>query len=212
MLEDGEYYRLGDTQPRRAEARIIAATNRDLRDATRSGEFRADLFHRLSVLTIGVPPLRARGDDWRVLCGHFIDLYRGTIGAFELSEEAATLLGGYAFPGNVRELRNIVVRLGTKFGGRRVGASDLVPELEPTLPVTPLAESGTRDDDALAQRLCQPGFRLDEEVAGFERRLIGLALARAHGNLSRAARLLGVNRTTLYSKLARLGMNPPAES
>ncbi|MGD9601678.1 MAG: sigma-54-dependent transcriptional regulator [Gammaproteobacteria bacterium] len=212
VLEDGEYYRLGDTQPRRSGARVIAATNRDLREATRAGAFRADLFHRLSVLTVGVPPLRARGDDWRRLCAHFIALYRGTIEPFELTEAADALLAGYAFPGNVRELRNIVVRLGTKFGRRRVDAADLQPELEPSLPLPVPARADTADGEAsLVARLRTPGFRLDDAVAAFERRLIGAALAQAGGNLSRAARLLGVNRTTLYSKLARLGMNPPAD-
>lgn len=209
VLENGEYYRLGETQPRRAEARIIAATNRDLREATRCGQFRADLFHRLSVLTIGVPPLRARGQDWRVLCAHFIALYHGTIEPFQLAPAAADLLTAYAFPGNVRELRNIVVRLGTKFGARLVTVPDLAPELEPAVPLARAGELCAAED--YAARLTTPGFRLEAEVAAFERRLISAALGAAHGNLSRAARLLGVNRTTLYSKLARLGMNPPTE-
>lgn len=208
VLENGEYYRLGETQPRRAEARILAATNRDLREATRTGLFRADLFHRLSVLTVSVPPLRARGDDWRLLCAHFLEAYRGTIGRFELAPEAAALLDTYAFPGNVRELRNIVVRLGTRFGGRRVGRDDLLPELEPAVP---LPQVGAAADPGVLARLRAPGFRLEAEVDAFERALIEAGLAQAHGNLSRAARLLGVNRTTLYGKLARLGITPPAE-
>ena len=211
VLENGEYYRLGETQPRHAQARIIAATNRDLREATRSGEFRADLFHRLCVLTIGVPPLRARGEDWRTLLAHFIALYQGTIEPFQLAPAAADLLAGYAFPGNVRELRNIVVRLGTKFGGRLVEVGDLAPELEPTVRLARANEITAPEAGAVAARLASPGFRLEAEVATFERHLITAALSAAHGNLSRAARLLGVNRTTLYSKLARLGMHPPVE-
>ncbi len=202
VLEDGEYYRLGETAPRRAAARVIAATNRDLREAVRRGQFRADLFHRLSVLTATVPPLRARGADWELLLAHFQQAYQGTLESFTLQPEAAARLAHYTFPGNVRELRNIVVRLGTKYGGRAISEAQLTPELEP-MPAP--------EDTPLIASSFAPGFKLDEEVAIFERRLIAAALAQAHGNLSRAARLLGVNRTTLYSKLARLGINAPAD-
>jgi DNA-binding NtrC family response regulator len=205
VLENGEYYRLGETQPRHAEARIVAATNRDLRDAVRRGEFRADLFHRLSVLTISVPPLRTRGDDWQLLLDHFLRIYRGTIAAFTLTPAAAALLGAYGFPGNIRELRNIAVRLGTKYGNGTVDVAELVPELEPAISPVPTGDVYA-DDSAVRARLLTPNFRLDAEVAAFERRLITTALELAQGNLSRAARLLGVNRTTLYSKLARLGI------
>ncbi len=211
VLDNGEYYRLGETQPRQATARIIAATNRDLREATRGGHFRADLFHRLSVLTISVPPLRARADDWQILLEHFLTLYAGTITPFELAPAAAALLATYTFPGNVRELRNIVVRLGTKFGGQLVEVNELALELEPSVTLARDDTTSQAETDAFAQRLAQPGFRLETAVAVFERHLISAALAQAHGNLSRAARLLGVNRTTLYSKLARLGMQPPVE-
>jgi DNA-binding NtrC family response regulator len=207
VLENGDYYRLGEAHLRRAAARVVAATNRDLRDAVRRGEFRADLFHRLSVLTIGVPPLRNRGDDWSLLLDHFVQTYRGTIDSFTLTPSAREHLSRYAFPGNIRELRNIVVRLGTKYGGQIVDLAELKPELEPEL--RPVDVEGQLDD--ACGKLNEPGFRLDLAVADFERRLINAALAQVHGNLSRAARLLGVNRTTLYSKLSRLGINPPQE-
>jgi len=210
VLENGEYYRLGETQARRAEARIVAATNRDLRDAVRRGEFRADLFHRLSVLTVGVPPLRSRGEDWRELLAHFQRQYAATVSPFNLSSDAEQLLAGYAFPGNVRELRNIVIRLGTRYPGATVGAAAMAQELETRLGA-PAAHVDAAAADALRARLLGEGFRLDEELATLERQYVMLALALAHGNLTRAARLLGVNRTTLYGKLARLGLNPPQE-
>ena len=210
VLENGEYYRLGETQARRAEARIVAATNSDLRDAVRRGQCRADLFHRLSVLTVSVPPLRSRGDDWRELLAHFQRQYADTVSPFTLSQEAALLLAGYAFPGNVRELRNIVIRLGTKYPGATVSAAAMAQELE-TPPGTPPATVEAASAPALRARLLAEGFRLDDELTSLERQYVTLALDIAHGNLSRAARLLGINRTTLYSKLARLGLNPPQE-
>ena len=210
VLENGEYYRLGETQARRAEARIVAATNRDLRDAVRRGQFRADLFHRLSVLTVSVPPLRSRGGDWRELLAHFQHQYADTVSPFSLSADADALLGAYAFPGNVRELRNIVIRLGTRYPGAEVTAAAMALELESQLGA-PVARADGADMVALRGRLMTEGFRLDDELATVERQYVTLALDIAHGNLSRAARLLGVNRTTLYSKLARLGLNPPQE-
>ncbi|MBI2801197.1 MAG: sigma-54-dependent Fis family transcriptional regulator [Gammaproteobacteria bacterium] len=209
VLENGEYYRLGETQPRRADVRVIAATNRELRDAVRRGEFRSDLFHRLSVLTITVPPLRERGADWRLLFEHFLRLYRGTLEPVALTAAASSALAAYTFPGNIRELRNIVVRLGTKYGGQTVDVMALNAELEP--PYQPSTPHDATDTAAALARLNAPGFSLDQEVTRFERRLVAAALEFAHGNLSQAARLLGVNRTTLYSKLARLGLSPQEE-
>lgn len=207
VLENGEYYRLGEAQPRQARARVLAAANRDLREAVRRGAFRSDLFHRLSVLTIGVPPLRNRDADWQLLLGHFIRLYAGSIEPFDLTPDARELLGAYPFPGNVRELRNIAIRLGTKHPGRRIGAAEVAQELEPE-PIWALADDPRADELAMTARLTSDGFSLDEEVAAIERRYVSAALRLAQGNLSRAARLLGVNRTTLYSKLARLGLGP----
>lgn len=209
VLEDGEYYRVGETQARRAEARIVAATNRDLREAVRRGRFRADLFHRLSVLTVSVPPLRSRGDDWRELLAHFQRQYADTVSPFTLSREAGQLLADYAFPGNVRELRNIVIRLGTKYPGAVVSAAAMAQELETAPDVSGGADA--LEPNALRARLSTEGFRLDDELATLERQYVTLALELAHGNLSRAARLLGVNRTTLYSKLARLGLSAAQE-
>lgn len=204
VLENGEYYPLGETRPRHSNARIVAATNRELREAVRTGAFRADLFHRLSVLTLSVPPLRSRARDWKLLMTHFQNLYAGTIKPFELTDESAQLLDDYAFPGNVRELRNIVIRLGARHPGGRVGPEELRAELEPDVLPASLGEHG--DDDQIAARLGSTGFQLDEEVADLERRFIRVALKRCNGNLSKAARLLGVNRTTLYSKVSRLGL------
>jgi len=205
VLENGEFYRVGETTPRISKARIIAATNRDLRSAVSQGSFRQDLFHRLSVLTIPVPPLRARAQDWTVLFDHFQTVYRDTVAEFSLSSSAQKLIAEYTFPGNVRELRNIVIRLGAKYPNQQVGAAAIRAELEPQI------ETGRQDDvessnEQFEQRLQDDGFSLEEELIATERKIISAALRVSNGNLSKAARLLDVNRTTLYSKVSRLGL------
>ncbi len=139
VLENGEYYRLGETQIRESRPRIIAVTNRDLREEVRTGRFRQDLYHRLSVLTISVPPLRERGDDRLLLLDHFRHLYAINDQPFELDNQASELLMSYAFPGNVRELRNICIRLNSKFPGSTVGSEQLRRELETQVTELPVA-------------------------------------------------------------------------
>jgi DNA-binding NtrC family response regulator len=196
VLENGEFYRVGETRTRQANARIVAATNRDLQSEIREGRFRQDLFHRLGVLAIFVPPLRDRGRDRLLLLDHFRDLYASKVSPFTLAAPAEQRWLGYSFPGNVRELRNIVIRLGAKYPGARVGLTELEAELDSA------AESL---DGAVVQTLGRGGFRLDDILSKWEQRYIDSALQLASGNLSEAARLLGVNRTTLYSKIQRLG-------
>jgi DNA-binding NtrC family response regulator len=194
VLENGEYYRVGETRPRIAEARIIAATNRDLLEEIRAGSFRHDLYHRLSVLTINVPPLRDRGDDSLMLMEHFRALYAEKVPPFVLDGQGVERWSRYTFPGNVRELRNIVIRLGAKYPGAGIGLTELEAEFD----------SQSQVDGESIQELNAGGFRLDEILSSWEQRYIEAALKLADGNLSEAARLLGVNRTTLYSKIQRL--------
>lgn len=203
VLENGEYYRLGETQPRQAKARIIAATNRDLRSAVRAGEFRQDLFHRMSVLSIRVPALRERGNDRFILLEHFRKLYVLDAAPFRLDTGAEACLQKYDFPGNVRELRNIVIRLLAKYPGQTITQATLLDELEIDHDdrTQPGVSSG---DDSLERDLFTDNFNLDTRLLEWERRYINLALKMSDGNLSKAARLLGINRTTLYSRLERL--------
>ncbi len=208
VLENGEYYRLGETEARHSSARIVAATNRELRELARTGAFRQDLYHRLSVLTISVPPLRSRGDDWAALLDDIQRQYADSIKPFTLSAEAAAALGAYHFPGNVRELRNIVIRLGAKYPGQEIDAPRLKHELELDYASdSPLAAAGTA---AIEKRIHSAGFRLDAALTAIEREYIETALRLGDGNLSRAARLLGINRTTLYSRISRLGLDFPS--
>ncbi|MBI2994652.1 MAG: sigma-54-dependent Fis family transcriptional regulator [Gammaproteobacteria bacterium] len=204
-LENGEFYRLGETQARTSRARIIAATNRDLRGEVRRGAFRSDLYHRLGVLAIRVPPLRERGRDCLALLDHFRAMYAGDGPQFRLDPAAAEFLLNYAFPGNVRELRNIVIRLGAKYPGKTVSVDLLGGEVELDL-VTSLAEPAGPEDAELEGELRGGKFRLDEYLEGWERRYIATALKLSGGNLSKAARLLGINRTTLYSRMQRLSL------
>lgn len=208
VLENGEYYRLGETQPRQARCRIIAATNRDLRAAVRSGSFRKDLFHRLSVLTLGVPPLRERDSDCLILLDYFCRIYAPQAQPFKLSEQARKQLSDYAFPGNVRELRNIVIRLLTKYPGAGVGPEQLQAELESSTFIdtglSALRTEGQSSTDDAERDLQTPGFNIDSRLRLWERRYIDAAMHVSDGNLSKAARLLGINRTTLYSRIQRL--------
>ncbi len=128
VLENGEYQRVGETQSRVSNARVIAATNRDMRQEIRNGRFRADLYHRLSVFTVAVPALRELGDDKRLLLDQFRDFYarQAAVKRFDLDPKAMDLWLDYGFPGNVRELRNIVIRLTTKYAGHAVNAEELV--------------------------------------------------------------------------------------
>ena len=211
VLENGGFQRVGETQERISRARVVAATNRDLRREVKAGNFRADLYHRLSVCTVSVPPLRDMGDDKLLLLDHFRHLYatQSKRQPFELSTEALRLWASYSFPGNVRELRNIVIRLTAKYSGQRVNDQELEAELDlqDELPAqTPAPLPPTHDDEGLiasaSRRLQQPiPFNLDTTLAETERSYIEAALRLANGNVSRAARLLGINRTTLYSRM-----------
>jgi len=132
VLENGEYQRVGETQRRVARARVVAATNRDLRQEVRQGRFRADLYHRLSVLTLAVPALRDMGRDRLLLLDHFRAHFAAQAGVapFTLDEPAERAWLAYPFPGNVRELRNIVIRLTTKYAGQRLSTAELEPEFD----------------------------------------------------------------------------------
>lgn len=204
VLENGEYYRLGETHPRYSNARVIAATNRELREEVRSGKFRADLFHRLSVLTINVPPLRERERDCLILLDHFKKLYAMGGETFTLEQAAVDCLTSYTYPGNVRELRNIVIRLSAKYPGKKVSLLELRDELETEVPE--LEHDSQIVTEAVEQELLEKRFRLDEKLGEWERCYITAALKISGGNLSKAARLLGINRTTLYSRIQRLSI------
>lgn len=205
VLENGEYQRVGETQRRVSRARIIAATNRDLRQEVKKGAFRADLYHRLSVFTLAVPRLREMESDRLLLLEHFRRFYADQSGVqpFSLDDAAERRWMEYAFPGNVRELRNIVIRLTTQHAGQRLAVADLEPEFDPAAYAPPAAPPGEGDviEQALRHLERSRGVHLDEMLTAIERGYIEAALRLTHGNVSQAAKLLGVNRTTLYSRM-----------
>ena len=203
VLENGDYQRVGETQRRVSRCRVIAATNRDLRREVKQGSFRADLYHRLSVFTLGVPARREMEADKLALLEHFRRLYAARSGRqpFELDAEAMARWQGYEFPGNVRELRNIVIRLSVKYAGQRVGAAELLPELDLEAAQAAGAPGGALLDQALRQLERGGSFNLDDTLKAWEKSYIEAALRLTRGNVSQAAKLLGVNRTTLYSRI-----------
>ncbi|MCA1634053.1 MAG: sigma 54-interacting transcriptional regulator, partial [Acidobacteria bacterium] len=188
-LEEGRFRRVGSTRDRTADVRVIAATNRNLADDVSAGRFRADLFYRLNVISLHVPPLRQRREDIPVLVEHFLAIYRERFSrpALDLSMEARRRLDEYDWPGNVRELRNTLER------SVALSAADLI-EAEQVLPThaahAGVSESGTTDTPAAPSTL--------EEL---ERRHILHVLEETDGNRERAAALLGISSRTLYRKL-----------
>ena len=174
VLENGAFERVGGESTVSVDVRVISATNLDLKRAVEKGNFRADLFYRLNVVPLHLPPLRERRDDIPLLVAHFLDLAasRGQKTS-RFSREALALMGRYAWPGNVRELQNAVHYALARCEGALAGPGDLPPELQPGQP----------------QR--GPARKLDLET-------VQAALAHCGGNKAKAARLLGVGRATLY--------------
>jgi two-component system nitrogen regulation response regulator GlnG len=199
VLENGEYQRVGETQTRVSRARIVAATNRDLREEVRLGRFRSDLYHRLSVFELVVPALRDLGDDKLRLLDYYRALYATKTGSapFHFDERARERWAGYAFPGNVRELKNIVIRLTTKYAGYAVGEPELEAEFAPAGELARADPVGR----ARAELLSGKPFALDAALKGVEQAYLDAALEIANGNVSQAAKILGVSRTTLYGRL-----------
>ena len=209
VLENGEFQRVGETQSRHSNARVVTATNRDLRQEIKAGRFRGDLYHRLSVFGISVPSLRDLGEDKILLLDHFRNFYARESRAkpFQLDDKARHLLEDYHFPGNVRELRNIAIRLTTKYGGKTVNIDQLEAELDTDAAIYSAAEMGLPSDAKslleLAKKHLQThsNFNLDQTLKQWEQSYVDAALNMTHGNLSQAAKLLGINRTTLYSRM-----------
>ncbi|MBC7932755.1 MAG: sigma 54-interacting transcriptional regulator, partial [Rubrivivax sp.] len=191
FLEEGRFRRVGATRDRDADVRVIAATNRNLADEVGAGRFRADLFYRLNVISLHVPPLRERREDIPALVEHFIAIFRERFNrpALDLSADARQRLSSYDWPGNVRELRNAIERAAA------LATSDTI-EAEQILPA---AAKHQGEGKAAAQT--DAPVTLDE----IERRHILHVLEEAGGNRERAAAVLGISARTLYRKLREYG-------
>ncbi len=203
-LESNEFERVGGTRTLTFDSRIIAATNKDLSLEVSENRFRRDLFYRLNVIPIEVPPLRDRADDVPLLIDHYLQFFREEYGRPQLSiaPDATELLSRHPWPGNVRELRNLVERLVIMVSSDRVSGKDVIALLEDSpsedLGVTLQLKVGPAEgDEGLLKRLLEAA----------EREILEAELGRAAWNVSQAARNLGIDRANLHRKMRRLGIS-----
>jgi DNA-binding NtrC family response regulator len=206
FLEQGEIMPIGEPRPQRVDVRVIAATNADLEQRVTEGKFREDLYYRLSVIRIHVPPLRQRREEIPHLSTFFLRDVSERLGKpdVQLSSEALELFAQYWWPGNIRQLRNEVQRaIAMAPPGGVVGPEHLSPDL---------TEQQTSSETKGASKVTLRGGKtLASVVDEIERDLIRETLARHRGNISESARSLGLTRRGLYLKLRRLGLDTPAE-
>jgi DNA-binding NtrC family response regulator len=194
-LESGECLSVGETKPYTVNVRIIAATNADLTKQVELGQFRRDLYYRLDVVPLELPPLAQRTEDIEHLIAHFLNMMVEThsIELPKFSKQAITVLKGYSWPGNIRELRNLCERLSILFSGRMIDSLDLPSEFF------------NQDQGIKVATFTLPenGLQLDR----LEADLINQALSRTKGNRSKSAKLLGLSRDTLLYRMQKYGFN-----
>ncbi len=197
VLQDREFERLGGTKTHKVDVRLIAATNRDLRAALEEGTFREDLYYRLNVVAIDIPPLRQHKEDIPALAKFFLERYTRESGKpiTGIAPEAMKRMMEYHWPGNVRELQNIIERGVTLTAGSTLGLDDIH-----------LDDSSTRGSSSTAHVL-PPGMTLEQ----WEEEAIREALRSANGNKSQAARALGLSRNALRYRLSKMGVADPAD-
>lgn len=223
VLSDGTFYRIGGAQPVRVDVRIVAATHQPLEERVQQGKFREDLFHRLNVIRLRLPPLRERREDIPELARHFLGVSARSLGvpAKRLSEPAIAALAQFDFPGNVRQLENFCHWLTVMAPGQTVGVSDLPPEVRAG-DIGSLAGRAASDATAGSSATWQQLLALDANVRltrtepqvwdtltrQFERTLLQSSLDVCRGRRVEAASRLGLGRNTITRKLRELGMDP----
>lgn len=204
-IQEGEVQRVGSDRQIVVDVRIIAATNRELDAEVAAGRFRADLFHRLNVYPVRIPPLRERREDIAVLAGHFLDRYRSRVGLRHLllSPAAADFLRRREWPGNVRELDHVLARAALRAAARteRGGAAHI--ELE-DLDATSSVRDAAGGSDALQSRTVSGALSFRDAVDEFKRGIVERALDTTDGNWAEAARRLGMHRSNLHHMARRL--------
>ncbi len=193
VLQSGEYYRVGSSKKRDADVRVIAATNKDLEAEIEAGRFRRDLYYRLSISTIVVPPLRERRGDVELLAYYFLDRYCKENGKAiqSISEPVMELFEAYDFPGNLRELENILASAVVLEQGDTLSVSSLPPQLRA----------------AAARAAARVPRDVRKTLADLEEEHIRAVMSYTSGNRSAAARILGISRVGLHAKLKRLGLD-----
>ena len=218
VLAEGEFYRVGGQTPIRVDVRVIAATHQNLEERVRGGQFREDLYHRLNVIRIELPPLRARREDIGDLLAHYLGVAARELGVETktLAGDAAQRLLAYDWPGNVRELVNLCRRLTVLAPGSEIHIEDLPAGFGGAATVATGAGGGAEWTVALEHWANQQGPKparpwLDDALPAFERTLIHVALRHTQGHRQDAARLLGWGRNTLTRKLKELGMDGDEE-
>lgn len=202
FIEERTFRRVGGTRDLKVDTRIIAATNRDLEAEVEAGGFRADLFYRLSVLPIELPPLRHHPSDIPILASHFVETFNHEFGKSitEIAPETMEILTRHRWPGNVRELRNVVERAVLLSEGDRLTADTLPPELR---------RDDQGDDPRTVAAEIVPELGPDGlDLADLERALLREALRRTEGNRTEAGRLLGLSRHQIRNRLLKYGEEP----
>ena len=203
VLEGGVVERVGGERPFAVNVRVIAATNKDLQDAVRQGQFREDLWFRLNVLPIHIPPLRERPEDIAPLVRHFAERCAARLGRpVKFDAGAVPLLAAYSWPGNVRELANIIERMAILAAAELITAPDVTRVL-PTDGTAPRVTAASAGDAPWRD------IALSDTLDRYERELIAKALSVARGNVAEAARRLLTDRANLYRRMRRLGIDPP---
>ena len=194
VLDSGEFIRVGESRPRTVNVRVLAATNKDLPDEVRAGRFREDLYHRLNVLSITLPPLRRREGDIRVLVRHFLDFFNQNLAATKaLNQEAEDALIAYTWPGNVRELKHCMESLVLVTAGDTITGQDLPDRI---------AGRGVEIQDGSFTDL------KNKTIHAFERKYFSTLVKNASGNVARAARIADMNRAYLIKKLKEYDIDP----
>jgi DNA-binding NtrC family response regulator/pSer/pThr/pTyr-binding forkhead associated (FHA) protein len=199
-LESGEIKRVGAARPITVDTRVVAATNRDLLAMAREGRFREDLYYRLCVIPLHLPPLRARHGDLRLLAEHFLKAYAPRGQHVALTPAAQQALERHAWPGNVRELRNVIHRALLLRKGPHIDAGDL------TFDTRPDASKGGPAPGLPTELECVPGLSLADQLARAERLIVESALKR-YGSRERTARELDIGRSTLFKRLKEWGLS-----
>src|SRR5690606_34800323 len=205
-LQNGEIQRLGADRPRHVDVRVIAATNRRLHEEVREGRFRADLYHRLSVYPVHIPPLRERGRDVLVLAGHFLELNRARLGlrCLRLSADAERALLTYAWPGNVRELEHVISRAALKVLSQAESRTALLSIEAPWLGLDGPAQAPVNLPAAAVP--LAPNESLQQAMERYQRELIEAALAQHKGKWASAARALAIDPSNLRKLARRLNL------